>query len=344
MTLTLIEKKEYTNEAGTIKLPCKIFYSQFALNTYRDLNPQLFSHSITIPKCFDKCLKYIEDKHEQKINHICFEDPMYSVPCNNKVLLAFSGGLDSVYQALWLKENNYIVTLFHVKNMNFYTNGKEFQVVKEFAEHFDFPLVVCEFQQNTKDNNYKKYWRENSFKNTLLYCMMIDYCIENKIHYISSGDDLRLDIKDTVTGTNVADAYQVTTSFFDNLPLNIEFIGINGVKKHLETENIHKGLRLKKMKDLNIFDYFYSCVNPGRFNQSNHNRIEKKFNVQLEKWNCGVCRKCAYHSLLRHYFLGESFNASFIDFCWSKICNGADYEFFKPTLSLKKRIQNLYDY
>ena len=65
---------------------------------------------------------------------------------------------------------------------------------------------------------------------------------------------------------------------------------------------------------------------------------------ELEKWNCGVCRKCAYHSLLRHYFLDEQFPREFVDFCWKKICNGADYEFFKPELPLEKRIQNLYDY
>lgn len=331
----------YTNEAGTIVLPY-IKYSKYALDVYRDLNPEKFTNPLVILPLFNSCLRVIENKHNQNVAHVFLNDlgKEYIEP-NKKVLLAFSGGLDSAYQALWLREQGYDVTLFHVKNMNYYTNGKEYQVVQDFATHFDFKVVYAEFKQNTKDGPYKKFWRENSFKNTLLYCMMYDYCIENNISNISSGDDLRLDIKDTVVGTNVADAWQVTTEFFKWL--NIKYIGINGNTTHGDS-TIHKGIRLKLMKEKDAYDYFYSCVNPGRFNQSNHKRIENKFGVKLEKWNCGVCRKCAYHSLLRHYFLDEQFPQEFVDFCWEKICNGADYEFFKPELPLEKRIQNLYDY
>ena len=168
--------------------------------------------------------------------------------------------------------------------------------------------------------------------------MMLDYCIENNIGYISSGDDLRLDIKDAIVGTNIADAYQVNKPLFENFKkyFNLEFIPVD--------RNIDKGQRIKYLQDKNALDMFYSCVNPGRFNQSNHNRINKKYNIQMEKWNCGVCRKCAFHSLLRYYYLNENYPQEFIDFCWEKICVGADYEFFKPTLPMEQRIKNLIEY
>ena len=107
---------------------------------------------------------------------------------------------------------------------------------------------------------------------------------------------------------------------------------------------VDKAQRLNKLLTNGCINDFYSCVNPGRFNQSNHDRIEKKYNVKIEKWNCGVCRKCAFHSLLRHYYLREEYNKEFIDFCWNKICIGADYEFFKPSLPLETRIYNLVNY
>ena len=120
----------------------------------------------------------------------------------------------------------------------------------------------------------------------------------------------------------------------------IEFIPIQKINNTL----VHKGIRLQKLIDMEALDLFYSCVNPGRFNQSNHDRINKKFNIQLEKWNCGVCRKCAFHSLLLYYYLNKDYPKDFIDFCWNKISNGADYEFFKPSLPLDIRINNLYVY
>ena len=327
---------KYTNEAGTIE-GLFINYSKDALDIYKYLNPEVFPSDLTVLNIFEHCLKEIYRIHNQDVELYIQDFIPMIIPENNRVLLAFSGGLDSMYQAFYLKDKGYGVTLFHVKNMNYYTNGKEYQVVEEFSTKYNFDFVVYSFKQNTKENPYKKHWRENSFKNILLYTMMLDYCCHCGIHYISSGDDLRLNPKDCVIGTNVADVHTVNLSFFEDVKkkFNIDVIWTNPE---------HKGIRLQKLQELGALDNFYSCVNPGRFNQSNHNRIQNKFNVKIEKWNCGVCRKCAFHSLLRYYYLHENYPQDFIDFCWSKICIGADYEFFKPTLPMDVRISNLYNY
>ena len=331
---------EYINDAGTLILDATINISRYAFEIYKQLNPKIFPQKIMVPKIFEACLQQIFEAHQQFVQMNTFElVPIKHMEPNNKVLLACSGGLDSIYQAFILREQGYDVTLFHVKNMNYYSNGKEFEVVKDFSNTFKFPLRFGQIKQNTKTTNvFKKYWKENSFKNILLYCMMIDYCVEHNIYNISCGDDLSLDIKDAVVGTNVADAKQVTMSFINTLNIlsNINFLFVDVTQ--------HKGIRLKKIFDNNAQDLFYSCVNSGRFNQSNHKRVSQKFNVDLEKYNCGMCRKCAFHSLLRHYFLNESFPQQFINYCWEKIQIGADYEFFKPTLSLEQRIHNLYNY
>ena len=341
---------KYKNESGIIELDCNLHLSKYALDIYKEFNPKEFNLNFNIPLIYSSIVNMIGERHEQKINTSFFPLVLPKIENNNKVLLAISGGLDSVYQLLYLRYKGYDITLFHIKNLNFYTNGQEFKVVNEISKRFNLPLIIAEFKQNTKKGDYKKYWKENSFKNTLFYSMMVDYCIENDIQNISSGDDLRLDIKDTIPGTNVSDARQITISFFTMLNNGIEFIPIpndipintSGIKQ--EEGNIHKGLRLKELKNNNLLDDFYSCVNPGRLNQYNHNRIEEKYNVKLEKYNCGVCRKCAFHSLLRHYYLNQRMPEEFIEFCWNKIANGADYEFFKPSLPLEQRITNLFNY
>lgn len=337
-----MEKTDFTSTslAGTISCPHKINIANYALKHYANFNQERFSSVVPTNFLFKETIEAIYEAHNQIIDTQVVSN-IQAAPMvrNNKVLVAFSGGLDSMYQVLYLKEQGYEVILYHVANVNYYTNGKEKLVCEQFAEKFNLPLIISTFKQNTKkDNPYRKYWRENSFKNTLIYSMMLDYCLDKTISNISCGDDLRLDIKDAVVGTNIADAKQITIPFVKAVKtlFNIGWLFVD--------HNVDKAQRIKKLMEYGCLDLFYSCVNPGRFNQSNHERIQKKFNVQMEQYNCGVCRKCAFHSLLRHYYLGEEYNKEFIDFCWNKICIGADYEFFKPSLPMEIRIKNLIEY
>lgn len=338
--IDVIIRKEYTTPAGTIICPHNINVAEEALRLYTMCNVQTFNPNLCMDWLFLHSMDQIYQAHNQKHNFIAQDNYKFKhVENNKKVLVAFSGGLDSMYQVIYLLEHGYDVYLYHVANINYYTNGKEKQICQQFATEHKLPLIISTFKQNTKkDNDFKKYWKENSFKNILIYSMMLDYCLQYDIHYISCGDDLRLDIKDAVVGTNIADAKQVTTPFaFEvGLKTGVNFIFVN--------HNTNKAQRLEKLLTNGCIDEFYSCVNPGRFNQSNHNRIEQKYHVHMEKYNCGVCRKCAFHSLLRHYYLNEPYNKEFIDFCWQKIAIGADYEFFKPTLPLETRINNLITY
>ena len=334
---------QYTTNAGTIITKHTLNLSKEALNLYTIFNKHYFDKELSLDELFINSVMKIYEAHKQADYykfHVNYNyENQYRFNDNKTIVLAFSGGLDSAYQALTLREQGYNVILYHVKNMNYYTNGKEFQIVNQFSAHFEFPLVISHFKQNNlKENQERKYWQENSFKNILLYSIIIDYCIDSKVKNISCGDDLRLDIKDAVIGTNIADARQITKPFVENVKhtTGIDFIFVD--------HNINKAQRLKKLQQYDALDLFYSCVNPGRFNQSNHKRIQKKFNVNLEPYNCGVCRKCAFHSLLRHYYLDKKYPREFIDFCWDKIANGADNKFFNKELSLEERIKNLIEY
>lgn len=172
---------------------------------------------------------------------------------------------------------------------------------------------------------------------------MIDICIENGWNKISLGDDFDLGIKDAVFGINLTDARELTQTFLSGIShfcKNIEFLIIDS-KKH------NKFDRLMTLADNDLLDYYYSCVSAGRFNQSTRKRIQKKFNIDLFANNCGSCRKCCMHNLLLHYKNKKNFSQEYIDFCWKKMYdNGysADYEFFKPELSLEQRLENLYAY
>ena len=97
---------------------------------------------------------------------------------------------------------------------------------------------------------------------------------------------------------------------------------------------------------LNLDDYIYSCLGPGKFNEYRHNECEKKYGIKLFKHNCGhSCRKCAHHNLLRYYENNENFPQEFIDKCW-KIMSNNSYAsrnmLFGDNIPLEQKIKNLY--
>ncbi len=274
-----------------------------------------------IPDIFLKFVRIVAKSFNQKpkIKTYRYE---YTYKCNNKkVLLGFSGGLDSCYQALQLRRKGYNVSLYYCMGMNKYENGQADRYVHEFAKKFKFNLIIMKMSG-------VKYWAENPIKNQLLLAFMIDYCKEHKYGYISLGDDFNLSIKDAVPGTNTTDAREVTKAFLN--PINIKLLPV-------------KGNKLSRIKYLHKYNVeYYSCVAPGRFHKKWHDYNSKKYSVKLPEGNCGSCRKCCMHWLLEN-----SNNAEFEKHCWEIMYRtkyNADAYLFSPNIPLKQRRKNLLTY
>ena len=142
---------EYINDAGTINLNCYLQNSINALDIYKYTNPQNFEDNIPVNILFDDSLREIYNIHNQKYNPIIIQPIPLHIQSNNKVLLAFSGGLDSVYQAFILRES-YDVTLFHVKNMPM---EKSIKYVKSFQKHIIFQLYMHNLNKTPKTIHIK---------------------------------------------------------------------------------------------------------------------------------------------------------------------------------------------
>lgn len=325
----------------------KQFFSQIMLDVYEGFNKQIFPDKAVCPEKFqDMCNLVYASFKQPKPNYVDYEIKKQTILTENKdVLLGFSAGLDSVYQAIYLKETGYNVHLFFAKNINTYENGQAWKYAQIIANKLNLELISISMKKNFKKdlikNPFKQIWPENPIKNQLIMSIMADICLEKKWKYISLGDDFDLTLEKAVPGVNTTDAREITQSFLSGLQhyINLEFIKIP--TKH------DKGLRLKKMFEYNLQDDYYSCVQAGRFNKSFKKRIENKFNIKLLGNNCGSCRKCCMHNLIMHYLNIQKFPEDFIEHCWKKMYTtgcGADYEFFKPELSLEQRIKNLFEY
>ena len=319
------------NEAVKIEFSVENDLIKNAADIYKYCNTERFNRG-EVFSCFANTLNMIAKAHKQKEFTNIRKIELTKMKENKKVLVLFSAGLDSVYQAVNLRNKGYEVTLFHMCNQNKYTNGQEEKVAKLFAQKYNFPIIYGKFSAPL-NGKFVKFWQENSWKNFLLYTMARSYCLKNEIGNISSGDDLRLSITDAVVGTNLSDSKELTTTFMKDM--NINFIPCDGDKE----------LRLKFIFDNNLQDDFYSCVGPGRTNQHWREHYIKKYGTEVEQYNCCACRKCSMHLLLRKYYLHNiELNPEFEDKLWKKLSIGADNVFFDLSIPLEKRIQNLKDY
>jgi len=306
-------------------------YLNLALMLYDNFNKKVFDATFCTPFAKTSDLIYQAFKQEGRVIKGLL--PQKEFGKSNKIVLAFSGGLDSVYQALKLREEGEEVVLFHVKNANAYSNFQEYKAAKAFADKYSFEWVEA-YVRASKNETYRKSWPENPSKNEMIYSIILDWMTENDCYKLSAGDDFRLDMARTVPDTNLSDAREITQSFLENFP--IEFIPL---------KNATKVDRLKYLKEKNALDDFYSCVAAGRLVQFLKGKAEKKFNIKLEHWNCGGgCRKCAMHSLILHYYLGVDYPKEYLDKCWDTISIGADNIFFDKSIPLETRIKNLEDY
>ena len=341
------------NEAGKLDLPFSedsIVFSRDSFELYKQFNKEKFSEVIEIPSFLEELAKTVIAKHRQSTDLIVheFDTNRGKNLDNRKVIIGFSSGLDSVYQAICLLEKGYDVTLFFLKNINTYENGQSTKAVDRIFDilstrfNSKVHLLEASISKNSKkENEWRQHWPENPIKNQLILSIMADYALQNEIGLLSLGDDFGLSIDDAVLGINLTDAREMTQSFLKGLSQVCEL-------RFMKVDRSSKLERLMKLSSYNLLDEFYSCVQAGRFNKMFHEKAEKKFNVKLFAHNCGCyCRKCAMHNLLLHYGHIKRFSDEFVDACWKvmwKNSYSSDYEFFKPELSIEERVKNLFEY
>ena len=376
------------NECGKLTMPVlNPRITRILFHLYRDFNLQSFPREVLCysslgtfadlvykkysqepPKLIEATQEFLEDLKEINDEFLS----MRKHRGNKRVLLGFSGGLDSVFQMCDLLQRGYDVVLFTLKNVNTYENGQGVKAGREIVDTvnaggvFHVEYVEASIAKDWKrDNKWRQSWPENPIKNQLILAIMIDYCLEHQIDMISLGDDLELDIEDSVCGINTTDSKQLTEEFLNGIRgISPDMPRIDFMPIQKDNDKLYRIMSLEKF---GLLDKYYSCVQTGRFNKRFHDMAEKKYGVTLPAHNCGCyCRKCAMHCLLMYYWKESgkwmmtdkriqriqdkyvsTFTDEFIEKCWQvmwKNAHSADYKFFSPELPLEQRVYNLYHY
>lgn len=320
------------------------------LKFYDNFNKRDFDKFLHISRKFEPFISVIYDVFKQ--NYECeYKNSIFEIIKNNvienSILLGFSGGLDSAYYALLLKEKGLNVHLVHFANLNSYENNNALKSSVDFANKNNLPLTIVQVKKNNKN---KMYWVENPIKNQLIQAFLIDYGINKGIYNIALGDDYSMSFerKDFILGTNTTDCREVQLPFEKTVKTIYPQISFSMIERPIGSDKANKFERLEKLIEYDSIDCYYSCVGAGRFNQYNRKRDMQKYNISLPQYNCGsYCAKCALHNLLMYYSGLVEYPVDFINKCWERLWNtehGSIKAMFGEHIDIKEKIKNLYIY
>lgn len=233
----------------------------------------------------------------------------YAVPCskptgNGEVLVGFSGGLDSAYQALSMEASGWKPILYHVSGLN-RRSPDEDVFARRFAEASGF-----DYMENKVRMRGRQRFPDNPVKNQLIMCMMADDAARMGIGDLAMGEDWGTGLEGSNPLFTVTDSVEVNKAF-------VRALGrIAGLEVHFIGSADKKLQRLRAVRDRGLLQHVAPCIGPYRFKKWLRKNNEAKYGVHLLPGRCGSCYKCCMESLLLAE-LGEELPAAYASHCWN---------------------------
>lgn len=240
----------------------------------------LFRTDINLKDYINLVTKQYSEVENEFINDV--EIDKVSLEKNNKVLLAFSGGKDSLAVALKLKSKGYEVILFHVMGINSsYTN--EWQSAEALANRLGLKIVMAKVTQSGSSD-----FLESPIKNALILALMVDFGIKHNVSKYALGNEAEINLSNTPKMSALSDAielYNLLEDYYKHYIKGFELIQVlTNTKDSYNTVLEH---------DYNLLAFSSSCMTPYRWQNNLRKQNSKKFNYNFVK-GCGVsCYKCA---------------------------------------------------
>lgn len=265
----------------------------------------------------------------------------FTLPCarnERDVMLALSGGLDSVYLMFELIERGKRVTAVHVAGLNKSSAKVEEEQARRLAKIAGAEFVTARFSSPAQT------FPDNPFKNQLIFSIMLDIGVPRGITQYAIGSDWTTPLSESVTGFTITDSAEVNRAFLKGVQKRcpaVELIFIDDtVKKAQRLEYLYKDQR-------RALEQVSSCISPLRFRQHLHLQNENKYGVRLMAGRCGSCYKCAMEYILLCERGCIPKDEPFYDHCFDVLANSKTShrpDLFSKDLPVEKRLENLLNY
>lgn len=211
--------------------------------------------------------------------------PSFDIPTlhpNHNVMLAFSGGKDSVATAIKLKNEGKLVRLFFLQGINkSYTT--EYYKAIELSKQLGLNLITWKVNQKGETD-----FKENPFKNGVILTLMVEAGYELGISQFALGNQQNDNLDNCDIHTEMSDSIE----FFEMMQKYLNFIKIN-------TYLINDRDAFETIYEYNpdLLDLVGSCIMPVYRRPNIQKANLKKFGIEGQ--GCGSCYKCAMEYLFK---------------------------------------------
>lgn len=228
--------------------------------------------------------------------------PLFEI--DNPVLIGFTGGKDSTYQALQLQKKGLNPILVYIEHIN-HCYPSEKQRVESIGTKLHMPVVYYNF-----DTFQRSVFTSNPIKNGVILSILYELALKMDIHHISLGTHRRCSIKDVNPMATISDSsefIQESLKFLrQKYPSTINFYDIDDPISIIYT-SIHEH---------NLLSDIQSCMGTHRFRESLTKRNLEKYSIKNPLPNrCYSCYKCATETLILHDLKIVITNQSLINHC-----------------------------
>ena len=222
-----------------------------------------------------------------------------------KVIVGFSGGKDSLACVLKLMDDGYKPILFYVDGINrSYTS--ELDHAKSIAESLGLELYAYKLKVTGKCD-----FIENPTKNQFILALMVDYGVKLNINKYAFGTVYTDELKTISTEYMLSDCYELlmaTEHFYQKYIPYFELL----IPLEDETESF---CVIDKFNKTHLLDECFSCMTPLRYKKNIVNTNIKKYGVSLLPNRCGSCYKCCQEALILSELGVVKYDSSFLSHC-----------------------------
>ena len=277
------------------------------------LLPILFDNSfITL---FEIFRDYGEQTFNIQLNDMSYEKIKLGKYDKKNIILAFSGGKDSIAAALHYKKLGYNVYLYHMRGIN-KTYVDEWKNAKELADALGLPIYLDDIHLLGSHM-----YTEHPMKNMLIANGMIKYGIENNIGVkIAFGNYYTSHIEDTKFDVCSGDSQDMWRAYEEIVSRVLPRFRVL-----VPLQNINTSLKAM-VKHPELLPLCKSCVGSYRYRKWLHETNEHKYGIELLPDRCGSCWKCAeeYIYMTDHNVL--QYNRKYYQHCLDVLVKDAKLE------------------
>ena len=240
-----------------------------------------------------------------------FTDKVYekvSVPSDNRLILTFSGGKDSIATALKYKAQGYDVRLYHMKHIN-PSFSDEWESAVKAAELLELPIFI----DDIKFHGHHM-WMEHPMKNMIIANGALSYGIREGIGTrLAFGNYTTSFLEDNAFDRCAGDCVDMWEAYINIIRRQVEdFEVISCITNMTETLEV-----ISKRPDL--FDASLSCLCRHSLRDYRKSWVLKKFGVDLPEKRCGSCYKCAIEYIYRVDHDLVELNEGYYKYCLNQL-------------------------